>query len=144
MEYLKDYTEYIVRRKLGQHLLSFDDYLSFKKERSDDFDDKPNHLRLNMTGQRDSDGGIYQNQAIFKMFNLPITIKWSNYEYDYDSNDFGNLFIFHKGTPTLFQRMEYGGVVEIATYNGYGTVDILVDLIHRFLSVPQIIDNIFK
>lgn len=93
-----------------------------------------------MCGQRDSDGGIEENREIFKLFNLPVTLR-SSYNYkEYDPNKHGNIFIFHKGSPILFERKATGELVEIQQYNGYGTVEILVDLINRF-SIRDIIQE---
>ena len=128
----KDYLEYFVRRKLGQKLGSYADFVTFKQNRTDNYEDKPEHLRLEMCGQRDGDGGIEENREIFALFNLPITLR-SSYDYEgYNPSEFGNIFIFHKGSPILFQRKESGELVEIQQYNGYGTVEILVELINKF------------
>ncbi len=70
----KDYLEYFVRRKLGQKLGSYADFVTFKQNRTDNYEDKPEHLRLEMCGQRDGDGGIEENREIFALFNLPIKI----------------------------------------------------------------------
>ncbi|MEJ7679914.1 MAG: hypothetical protein WKG06_19060 [Segetibacter sp.] len=96
-----------------------------------------------MCGQRDSDGGIEENREIFKLFNLPITLG-SSYSYEeYDPNEYGNIFIFHKGTPILFQRNTNGELVEIQQYGGYGTVEILIELINRF-SLRDIVQDELK
>lgn len=128
----KDYLEYIVRKKLGQPLNSFVDYVNFKNSRKDNPDVETEHLRFQMCGQRDSDGGIDENRQIFKLFNLPITLRASNDYEDYNPNEYGNIFIFHKGTPILFQRSLNGELMEIEQYGGYGTVEILVLLITKF------------
>lgn len=139
----KDYLEYVVRKKLGQNLNSYADYVTFKKSRAADFENKPEHLRFEMCGQRDSDGGIEENREIFKLFNLPITLG-SSYSYEeYDPNEYGNIFIFHKGTPILFQRNTNGELVEIQQYGGYGTVEILIELINRF-SLRDIVQDELK
>jgi hypothetical protein len=127
----KDYLEFIVRKKLGQNLNTYADYNLFKQNRKES-DDKPDHLRFDMRGQRDDDGGLEENKQIFRLFDLPITVKNSYGYEEHDSRDFGNIFIFHKGTPILYQRLSTGELQEKKQYGGWTTVDLLVELIDQF------------
>ena len=130
----KEYLEFIVRQKLGQKFDDYNDYKAFKisQEKDGYKASKSEHLRFEMRGQRDDDGGINENIDIFNLFNLPITLKWANNEDDAQEGDYKNLFTFHKGTPVLFERKSKSEVVEVAEYGGWGTVEILIELITKF------------
>lgn len=131
----REYLEYTIRKVLGQSFADYNDYQDFKKKgKAQSIGDhhRPEHLRFKMCGQRDSDGGIEENREIFRLFNLPITLR-SSYDYEeYNPNDYGNIFIFHKGTPILFRRGASGELMEVAKYGGWGTVEILVELMSLF------------
>lgn len=139
----KDYVEYVVRKRLGQKLESYGDFVIFKRDRKDENSDKPEHLRFDMGGQRDGEGGMKENKAIFRLFNLPVTLR-SSYDYeDKRPGEHSNIFIFHKGSPMLFERKKDGYLAEVKEYGGYGTVEILVELINRF-AAHDIIENELK
>ena len=119
--------EQYVRKTLGQDLTK----VLLDGERSE-------HLRFNMSGNRDSDIGEIHNEQIWNLFTeefqYNLTIKRSYGDPDPLHADTKYVFIFHKGNGELY----YVGINNlideepIETYGGYGTVEILTDLILRF------------
>jgi len=86
-----------------------------------------------MCGQRDSDGDKMKIVRYLGFLNLPIYFKVFVMTMKiYNPNEHGNIFYFHKGCPILYQKNPNGELAEIKQYNGWGTVEILVELINNF------------
>jgi hypothetical protein len=110
-----------------------------------DENQRPKHLRFNMSGNRDSEEGENANVEIWKKFypffglNLSIRRAYNDERLFFT----GFIFTFHKGCGSLIQIICDNEDEEdeccyfyrekvIKAYGGDGTVDILKDLIIRF------------
>lgn len=110
--------EHKIRYALGQRLTTFDGLENTR----------PEHLRFDMSGDRDSNESYYHNLSIFKLFNFPLYLDLSyNTENLPINRIYKHSFIFHKGTPTLCENG--AGIHDFA---GDGTVDILILLTYFF------------
>jgi hypothetical protein len=128
----KEKIETVVRLLLGQTDFS---------ARLDD-DQRPEHLRFDMGGNRDDDEGEDANIEIWKIFYPFFGHKLSiRRSYRDERPVFTQyVFTFHKGGGYLNEVVydeERGNTYgddddEIMSYNGDGTVEILTDLIARF------------
>jgi hypothetical protein len=88
-----------------------------------------NHLRFNMSGERDSIDGFYNNLNLLNLFNFPVTLipSYSHWDINYYKNyKFG--IVFHKGVGSLIDNNEDC----ILDFNGLGTVDIIIELVLFF------------
>mgnify|MGYP006266261901 CR=1 FL=1 len=102
-------------------------------------DEKPEHLRFDMSGNRDDEEGEDANVEIWKkfypFFGNKISIRRSYGDQRPVPTQY--VFTFHKGGGYLNEIIydEQSGTHyedEIMGYYGYGTVEILTDLIARF------------
>jgi hypothetical protein len=104
-------------------------------------DDKPEHLRFDMGGNRDGDEGEDENVEIWKkfypFFGHKVSIRRSYNDKRPVSTEY--IFTFHKGCGYLKQIIideesgrGYYYDDDVISYCGSGTVDILTDLIVRF------------
>lgn len=130
--------EYCIRKKLGQDFADYNDFITFKKNDNSN-DERPKHLRFefNVQDEGDDDGG---NEKIIQLFNLPVHARPSS-EWNVTQKDkYDHYITFHKGTPQLtaqpllairenFQDANHKVVTQ---YGGWGTVEIVADLIERF------------
>lgn len=135
---LKDKIELIelyVRIKLGQKLSQFN-YERHNQE----------HLRFDMTGNRDGDDGHNENKKIWNLFSDvldTLDIKKSYNERTISSYPY--VFVFHKGGGYLYKTKFDGSYDEpIEEYYTYGTVDIITDLICRIGNFHKVIEIIKK
>ena len=95
-----------------------------------DEDNRPEHLRFDMGGNRDDDEGEEANIEIWKkfypFFGHKLSIRRSYRDERPVFTEY--VFTFHKGGGYL-KETEYGD--DLMSYYGYGTVEILTDLIER-------------
>jgi len=132
-EEMKAIVEAFVRKTLGQDLSK--EYLP---------DEQPEHLRFDMSGNRDSNEGDIANEkiwALFEKLNYHLDIRSSYNDDRPASADF--VFTFHKGHGYLYRVDEKSGKWRnnlVESYGGIGTVEILTDLLLRF-SINSCIDK---
>jgi hypothetical protein len=125
----KNKIETIVRLLLGQTDFS---------ARLDD-NQRPEHLRFDMGGNRDDDEGEDANVKIWKIFYPFFGHKLSIRRSYRDERPLATqyVFTFHKGggylNEVIHNKEDGNGYdEEVMSYYGYGTVEILTDLIARF------------
>lgn len=92
-----------------------------------------NHLRFDMGGQRDGEGGLKNNIHILSLFkDIPVTVR-GTYSFKIISPfDEDHILTFHKGTGILYTDSRNGGENCILEFGGFGTVDIIIRLIIYF------------
>lgn len=105
-----------------------------------DENQRPKHLRFDMSGNRDDEEGEDANVEIWKkfypFFGHKLSIRRSYNDERSVATEY--IFTFHKGCGTLYQlildkeKPNIGYEEEVESYCGYGTVEILTDLIIRF------------
>jgi hypothetical protein len=105
-------------------------------------ENRPEHLRFSMSGNRDGNEGEDANVEIWKkfynFFGHKVSIRRSYNDKRPVATEY--VFTFHKGCGYLKQivideetgKAYFDDENEIS-YGGYGTVDILTDLIVRFI-----------
>lgn len=103
-----------------------------------DADQKIEHLRFCMGGNRDDDEGEDANVKIWRIFYPFFGHKLSIRRSYRDDRPVMTkyFFTFHKGCGYLYEAiLDDGGVYveEVMSYCSYGTVDILTDLIMRLV-----------
>ena len=110
--------EHNVRLKLGQKLTS-------------QTDRQADHLRFDMTGQRDGGdaGGNIYILSLFK--DIPLTVTGTYAAEEYSPFDYKFYLSFDKGEGTLYQKRD-GVKYPVKSFAGWGTVTILVHLIFYF------------
>ena len=118
--------EVLVRLLLGQRNFGAGD----KNEKID-------HLRFSMGGNRDDDEGEDANVKIWRIFYPFFGNKLSVRRSYRDDRPVSTqyIFTFHKGYGYLYEVIlsdDGAYQEEVMNYGSYGTVDILVDLIVRF------------
>jgi hypothetical protein len=117
--------EHKIRYALGQRLTTFT------------AGKKPEHLRFEMAGDRDDDTGYYMNLSVFGYFNFPLYLDLSyNNKNIVIQKSFDHSFVFHKGTGTLYKKGK-----EVASFGGYGTIDILILLVYYFGDFDNFVKN---
>lgn len=83
-----------------------------------------NHLRFNMSGERDSIDGFYHNISVLNLFNFPIAMKPSYLDWGiYYANNFEYYLVFHKGAGTMYKKED-----AVICFSGLGTVEIIIEL----------------
>jgi hypothetical protein len=117
--------ETIVRLILGQR-----DFGAIINE-----DERPEHLRFDMGGNRDDDEGENANVEIWKkfypFFGHKLSIRRSYGDERPILTEY--VFTFHKGGGCLNETLyDKDNDEEVMSYYGEGTVKILTDLIERF------------
>lgn len=96
-------------------------------------ENRTNHKRFDMCGQRDGVGGLQNNIDIMALFkDIPVTVRGTYSFKKISPFDHKHILTFHKGTGMLYQDLEDGNEKCILEFGGWGTVDIIMGLIEYF------------
>jgi len=131
-------TKRFIRTKLGQKLFPGDEGFI-----------EPEHLRFDMSGNRDDDEGEIHNDKIWEIFK-PYFFTDSSFDFcvrrsyrDDRPVDKDYCFIFHKGSGGLYELDPFESEITdrdeslIYDFSGYGTVDIIYTLF-EFFNIPWV------
>ena len=91
------------------------------------------HLRFNMSGQRDSENGLKGNIYLMNLFkDIPVPVRGTYSHKVVSPFDEKYILTFHKGCGILYMDGPGGGENGVLEFGGSGTVDIIIELIIYF------------